>query len=171
MLIFTPILLLLIQVASQSPAESARLHIKRSFTIVLNAPPAVAARAFGPIEEQRWEPEFKPVFVYPSQPNAVEGAVFTVKRRNVQVWLLQTFDMQRYVVRYVAVDPGTKITEIAFHLAPWGAHKSRTTVSYTWTSLTAAEDANVSMFGKHFVGEASHWENTLNRYLSTRALQ
>lgn len=87
------IFLLLIPVVSPSPAESARLHIERSFTIVLNAPPAVAARAFGPIEEQRWEPEFNPVFVYPRQPQAVEGAAFTVRRQNAQVWLLQTFDM------------------------------------------------------------------------------
>lgn len=131
----------------------------------------MAARAFGPVEERRWEPDFNPVFLYPRQAQAVEGAVFTLKRQNLQVWLLQTFDMRNYVVRYVAVDPGTKITEIAFRCVPWGLNKSKTTVSYTWTSLTAAGDANVAMFGKHFVSQAGHWESTLNDYLARRALQ
>jgi hypothetical protein len=126
----------------------------------------LAFQAFGPIAEKRWVPGFNPVFAYPNPPKEIDGAVFTLRRQSTQIWLLQTWDERHYVVHYVAVDPGVKTTDILIRLLPWGVHKSRATISYTWTSLTSAGDTDVTHVAKYFVGEAPHWQSTINNYLA-----
>ena len=139
-LLSTLLLLISGDLSASRSTVGTRLHVERSFTIMLSAPPVVALQAFGPF--------------------------FTLQRHSTQVWLLQTWDVRHYVVHYVAVDPGAKATDILIHLVPWGAHKSRATISYTWTSLTSAGDAEVAHVAKYFVSEAPHWESTINDYLA-----
>lgn len=170
MLRLLSILLLLVTGAPPACGSTvgARRHVERSFTITLSAPPAVAFQAFGPSAEKRWSPGFNPVFAYPNPPKETDGAVFTLQRRTTQIWLLQTWDVRHYIVHYVAVDPGEKTTDILIRLMPWGVHKSRATISYTWTSLTSSGDAEVAHVAKSFVSEAPHWESTINDYLAGR---
>jgi hypothetical protein len=171
MLRLLSILLLLIpaDMSASGATVGTRLHVERSFTIMLSAPPVVALQAFGPLAEKGWVPGFNPVFAYPNPPKAINGAVFTLRRHSTQVWLLQTWDVRHYIVQYVAVDPGAKATDIRIRLVPWGVHRSRATISYTWTSLTSAGDANVTHLAKYFVSEAPHWESSINDYLAGHA--
>jgi hypothetical protein len=159
-------LVLLSTEAATSGSAGGRLHVERSFTITLNARPDAAARAFGAVAEERWAPGFEPLFAYPNPPSDVEGAVFTVRAPKTQIWLLQTWDMVHHVVRYVAVDPGVKITALVIRVAPFGVDKSRATVTYDRTSLSSAGDAEVARFAKMFVSEAPQWERAINGYLA-----
>src|SRR5215469_9513385 len=118
-----------------SNVASARLHVERSFTITLNARPDFASRAFGAVAEETRAPGFNPMFAYPNPPKDVEGAVFTVQAPKTQIWLLQTWYMIHHVVRYVAVDPDVRITALVIRVTPFGADKSRATVTYDRTSL------------------------------------
>jgi len=153
-------------IAPMAESPGGRLHVERSFTITLNAGTEVATRAFGAVAEERWAPGFSPLFAYPNPPKDVEGAVFTLQVPRTQIWLLQTWDMVDHVVRYVAVDPGIKISVIVIRVTPFGTNQSRATVTYDRTSLSTAGDAEVAEFAKTFVNQASEWENAINAYLA-----
>jgi hypothetical protein len=156
--------------SSATRAESgARLHAHQSFTITLNAVPDVAVRAFGAVAEERWAPGFDPRFAYPNPPKDTEGAVFTLDGKTTQVWLLQRWDMTQHVVRYVAVDPGVKISAIDIEVAPLGANGSRATVTYDRTSLSPAGDAEVAAWAKTFAAQAPDWATAINGYLAESA--
>ena len=106
-------------------ALSSTDHVQatRSFTITLNAPPDVATLPFGAVAEQGWDPDWHPRFVFPATPKDCEGAVFTVDHGSLQTWLLQTWDMRNHIVRYIAFDPGVKLSEITIRVSPRGAGK------------------------------------------------
>ena len=155
----------------KSDLASSRLHVERSFTIALNARPDVAVRAFGALAEEKWAHGFRPQFAYPNPPKDVEGAVFTLQAPKTQIWLLQTWDMVHHIVRYVAVDPGVKITALVIRVAPFGTDKSRATVTYDRTSLSQAGDAEVADFAKTFASGAPHWEKAINGYLAKTGMR
>lgn len=148
-------------------AVAARLHAERSFTIALNAPADAATTAFGPIEEQRWSPEWRPEFAYPEDPKSVEGAVFTIRRDGRrQVWRVETWDMERHVVRYTAVDPEHTFTRFSIQVLAVDPTHSRATITSERTALSEAGDEEVAHFAAHFASQAPHWEATLNAYLA-----
>jgi len=150
-----------------SAQVSARVHAERSFSITLRAPVDAATSAFGPVVEQAWSPDWRPAFIHPSRPAAVEGAVFTVDEGPLkQIWLLQTWDLKHHVVRYVAVDPHAKVSVITITVSSISGRMSRATVSFARTALSAEGDAQVRHFAAHFVSQAPHWESAINAYFT-----
>jgi hypothetical protein len=149
------------------PALPGTGHVQavRSFMIILNAPPDIAIRPFGALAEQGWDPDWHPHFVFPTEPKDCEGAVFTIDQRGVQTWLLQTWDMQNHIVRYIAFDPGVKLTEITIRVSAQGARSSQAVVTYRRTGLSSAGDEQVRHFAQLFTQEGPHWEAAINGYL------
>jgi hypothetical protein len=126
--------------AAQALPTTDRVQAIRSFTIALNAPPDVATLPFGPVAEQGWDSDWRPRFVFPAVPEDREGAVFTIDHGSLQTWLLQTWDMRNHIVRYVAFDPGVKLSEITIRVSPQGAGRSQAVVTYRRTGLSSAGD-------------------------------
>jgi len=85
-----------IALAGAPAVTAAHERARRSITIMLEASVAPAMAAFGPIAEQEWSPEWRPVFVYPKPAAEISGAIFTVGRPP-QYWLLRTWDVRRHI--------------------------------------------------------------------------
>ena len=98
----------------------------------------------------------------------MEGAIFTVAApgKPDQVWVLQTWDLERHVVRYVAFDPGTKVTRIEIRVRALDASHSTASVTYDRTALGASGNAEVAEFARHFTSEGPEWETAINAYLA-----
>lgn len=152
------------------PPPPIYAHARRSFTISLHAPVREATAAFGALTEMRWSPHWHPHFLQPSPPAEVEGAIFTVAASGKpdQVWVLQTWDLERHVVRYVAFDPGTKVTRIEIRVRALDASHSTASVTYDRTALGASGNAEVAEFARHFTSEGPEWETAINAYLAGR---
>ena len=147
--------------------DTPQVQIDRSFTLSLNAPPDVAIKAFGAVAEQGWDPDWHPRFIFPQEPEDREGAVFNVgDEAHPQTWLYATWDMHDRVVRYVAFDPGEKISVITITVSPDGAGHSLANVHYQRTGLSLDGDTQIQRWADHFVDERPHWQSAINRYLA-----
>src|SRR5262245_57532848 len=106
---------LLLLGATLGMAQSdSRLSAERSFTITLLAPPDKAFLAFGPVEEQKWAPEWRPTFLYQEGPAGHPTfAVFTAVRAGDQAtWVMSHYDRPGHTVQYVNTVPGKMVTVI-----------------------------------------------------------
>ena len=162
---------LLIAAASLGPAAhdvAAAGHVQTelSFRITLNAPPDRAIRAFGSVAEQVWDPDWHPNYIFPAEPKDCEGAVFSVDSGNIQTWLLQTWDMHNRVVRYIAFDPGVKLSEITIRVSPLDQRHSDAQVTYKRTGLSTTGDKQIAHWAAHFASEAPQWAAAINGYLA-----
>jgi len=137
-------------------------HVVRSFTITLQAPAAEATRAFGPIAEQGWDPDWHPQFVYPSPPREIPGAVFRV---GDQIWVLRDFDPEQHTVQYVVNIPERNVIVISISLASISARASSATITYEVTALSGAGMPHLQKVAHHLTAEALHWQSAVNAYL------
>jgi len=86
-----------------NPPELA--HTREEFRFALALPYDEAAPLFGAWAEQKWDPDWKPRFLYPNPPADQEGAVFTVDQTPAytSVWNTTVFDLPGGHIQYVYV--------------------------------------------------------------------
>ena|SRR5579864_1271435 len=139
------------------------LTVQASIVLHLAAPPNLAFPLFDPVNEARWDPDWKPVLL---RQRVQQGLVFlTDDERGRSVWLLDRYDPAGYALRYVVTAPSL-IDQIDISLRPGGGWASIATVTYTRTSLDPSADEQVRRFGMHFPHQAPHWESAINRALA-----
>jgi uncharacterized membrane protein YgcG len=117
----------------------------RSFSIILQAPVAIATSYFGPIREREWAPAWAPSFVHPSVPAQEAGAVFwtTDGARGKALWVMTDYDVTVGKVGYVALIPDFAVTQIRIELAASGKDTSVARVIYRRTALATEANAYV----------------------------
>lgn len=147
--------------------NDSRLSAERSFTITLPAPPDQAFLAFGPVEEQKWAPEWRPTFVYQEGPEGHPSfAVFTVvKAREQATWVMSHYDLSGRAVQYVNTVPGKIMTVINIACQAAEPGQTRATVTYRRTALAADAIPAVEEFAREFAAQGPHWERAINEYL------
>ncbi len=78
------------------------------------------------------------------------------------IWLVKRYEPAQYLVQFYKVEPGDKVGVITVVCEPLDAHKTRVTVAYQYTALTASGEAFVASFDaetyRAFIGE---WETLL----------
>lgn len=137
--------------------------VQASIVLHLVAPPAAAFPLFDPVNETRWDPQWKPVLL---GSRVQQGLVFlTAGERGRAVWLLDRYEPQSYSLRYVVT--GEQILDqIDISLRGGGGDTSVATVTYTRTSLESSADEGVRHFARHFPLQAPHWEAAINGALT-----
>jgi hypothetical protein len=166
---------MLVGVHQARPEEAGPAHplksATRSLSIVLNAPIDECLAAFGPVEEQKWDPDFSPHFIVRTGPEEdPDYAVFsTDSEAGPATWVLSQHDRSKHSMQYVSVRPNLLVTVIDIHCVHADAARSRATVTYHRTSLASDSNQLVEQFAQHFGSQKSHWQDTMNAYFAKRA--
>jgi hypothetical protein len=150
--------------AQQTDATILREHAERTMVLNLAGPEEKVFPLFGPVEESRWAPGWKPNMLFPRNgAPIVPGSVFTV---GDDVWTLTVYDPVTHAIHYVVVTPGHSVGELDIRVVDAGPGKSQATVAFRHTALSAQGDEEIRTFVQQFPHQAPHWENAINRYLS-----
>ncbi len=138
-----------------------------SLTITLNGPIERVMPMFGPFEETKWAPEFKPIPAIPEdQGKQRAGLVFTTEvGTRTAVWVMTDYDMAAALVRYVLVIPGVRTSEYIIRGSRVGEGKTRVVVTQRVTPLSPIGVSFIAQFEEHFASQAPHWEAAMNALL------
>jgi hypothetical protein len=159
---------------TDNPAPAHKLlREQRTISILLNAPADSTFPLFGPAEEAKWAPRWRPQFVYPRDGRQTpEGAVFltTADTGRETIWIMQTYDPTRREIDYVFVTPGHVTGELHIVVAPDSPGHSRATIVYRYTALSETGSAFVAHWAEEFPKQApQHWAGAINGYLAAHA--
>lgn len=148
-------------------AQSAPASATRQISITLRAPVDVALAAFGPAQESKWAPGWKPHYLSSSGPaDDPDAAVFTTGTdERPTTWVMTAHDRAQHTIQYVSVLPGAVLTVIDIACVSKGARQTSATITYRRTALRPESTALVEDFANHFASQADHWQEALNRYL------
>jgi hypothetical protein len=166
---------LLVGVQQARPQDAAPAHslssATRSLSFVLNAPVDECLAAFGPVEEQKWDPDFSPHFIVRTGPEGdPDYAVFaTESAAGPATWVLSQHDRSMHSMQYVSVRPNLLVTVIDIHCVQADAARSRATVMYHRTALASDSNQLVEDFAHHFESQKTHWRDAMNAYFAKRA--
>jgi len=146
-------------------AEDGALTKTASIVVHVHASADAAFPLFDPVNETKWDPEWKPRLL---GDRVDEGLVFVVGDGDGKsTWLIDRYDVSTRSIGYVVVGKSL-LTRIAIHVAPAGT-QSTATVTYTRTALDDDGRNAVERFAAHFPTQAPHWEGAINGYLASVA--
>ena len=154
-------------VVAQAPALDSA---ERSFRITLHADADRALRAFGPIEEARWSPEWHPQMMSAvGDRDDPDFAVFRIAHGTTDsLWTLSRHDRTRRELQYVVVNAGQMLTVIDIRCEALDPQTTSAEIRYRKVALAADHNGEVRHFADHFTDERPHWEQSINRYLDGR---
>ncbi len=143
----------------------AAAHARTEFQFTIDLPYDAAAPLFGALAEQKWAPDFKPVFLYPDPPEDREGMVFRVAHPgHSSIWVNTLFDLAGGRVQYVYVLEGALVTRIDIHLTRLGESQTGVKVAYERTALDPAANSHLQEFARHDAAAGHEWQAALNAY-------
>ena len=143
------------------------LSAERTITVSLQTRVETAFSLFGPVEEQKWETDWHPSFLYQAgPPEHPTFAVMTTGEGDSQTtWVLSSYDLPRHYIQYVTIRPGHVLTLISIRCLDADGGNSRCEITYRRTALTPENNPAVEHFAQSFTSQGPHWEQVLNEYL------
>jgi hypothetical protein len=157
-------LLLAILVAAHA-ASADLTHTRAEFHVTVHLPYADAAPLFGAWQEQKWSPDWKPLFLYPSPAADREGAVFRVEHgSHSSVWVTADFDLDAGHIQYVYVLNELMLTRIEIHLRKQGESSSEASIVYERTALDPSANQHVQTMAEHDSRQGPEWQAALDAY-------
>jgi hypothetical protein len=147
--------------------DQAVLSAERTITVSLQTPVETAFSLFGPVEEQKWETDWHPSFLYQAGPaEHPTFAVMTTGEGDAQTtWVLSSYDLPRNYIQYVTMRPGHLLTVISIRCVAADHGNSRCEITYRRTALRPENNTAVEHFAQSFTSQGRHWEQVLNEYL------
>ncbi len=159
------IVILQCNVMAQKNSTVDLAHVRTEFHFTADLPYDVGAPLFGAWAEQKWAPEWKPLFLYPTPPVDQEGAVFRVDHgAHSSVWITTVFDLPRGRVQYVSVLNHVIITRIDIRLAKNGAEKTDVSVVYERTALGPDVNEQVRTLARADEHYGPEWKAAIDAY-------
>lgn len=141
--------------------DATTLTKTASIVLHLNAAPDLAFPLFDPVNETKWDPEWRPKLL---GSRVEEGLVFLVGDGvDRTAWLVDRYEPAAHRISYVVTGRST-LTRIIIALRP-DAGGSQATVTYVKTALDAHAIPKVEHFAEHFPLEQAHWESAINAVL------
>jgi hypothetical protein len=111
----------------------------RSHAFIVSMPVGEAFRLFEPEGERAWAQGWDPRYLHPADGRAEVGMVFTTSHGNeTTIWTLTRHDPALGVVEYLRVTPGSRVASVLVQCASADAQRTRVTVVYVFTALSAA---------------------------------
>jgi hypothetical protein len=153
-----------------SKSESKR--IIKSATITLNGTINEVLPLFGAREEQKWEPNWKPEFIYPKEKEDEKNNVFRTEHTAgdshhsiVSYWVMTEFSKELNRVSY-AIFSGHDITTISIQCDAVNDSTTKAVVEYVMTSLDDHGGKLIELKSeKIFSQNLADWEDAINQYL------
>ena len=148
-------------------------RIAKSATITLNGTIDDVLPLFGAREEQKWEPDWKPEFIYPKDNKDEKNNVFKTEHEAgglhqsiVSYWVMTEFSIELNRVSY-AIFSGHDITTISIQCDAVSDSTTKAVIEYVMTSLDDHGDKLIELKSeKIFSQNLSDWESAINQYLN-----
>jgi hypothetical protein len=160
-------LVALLTVGHALPLRAEDTAMTQTATIVvhLHADADAAFPLFDPVNESKWDPDWKPQLL---GGRVEEGLVFLVEQGGSKsTWVVDRYDPPARTIGYVVVT-ATTLTRILIRITP-NDTQSVATVTYTRTALDEHGINDVEHFAAHFPSQAPHWERAINDYLDSHS--
>ena len=145
-------------------------RISQSATILLRGEIQEVFPLFNPVEEQKWAPSFRPVFIYPTDGRVEPGMSFKTPGHLAEgewLWILTRYDVQNYALEYLITAPHRYWT-ISIKCGTIGPESKKTTadITYTYTALNSKGMLlNRKALDKMFADNLLHWQKAINAIL------
>jgi hypothetical protein len=153
-----------------APAAHLKVSREHSFTVAL--PASDAFPLFEPIGEKKWAEGWNPVFPSAGDLPLRDGSVFTVEAprpdgRGVMqsVWSVSLYAPPR-LIEYRNVVLGLRATRISVECVADGEKRTKVTVRYEYTGLSAEGDALIGQITPgHYAAMIDQWGEAIAAYL------
>ncbi|MYH08793.1 MAG: hypothetical protein F4012_04405 [Gemmatimonadales bacterium] len=144
-----------------------RIHVERTGVVAMALPIAEAFPLFSAEGERRWVAGWDPRYVHPGEPHAGEGLVFQTMKEGAgtATWVQTRHEPAAGGASYVYVIPDHHTAMVDVHVTPDGESRSRASVKYRMTSLSAGADGFVRAFGEDFEDFIAHWAEAIQRHV------
>jgi hypothetical protein len=146
-------------------------RISKTATIQLNGTIDVVFPLFNPVEEPKWEPRFKPHFIYPPDQSVQQGMTFKTAGHGDEkefAWVVNQYDEAAFHIQYLVFTPYRYWT-ITIDCQRSGKNKTSATVTYEFTALEARGiGLNKIRLESMYASNLLDWEDAINRYLEGR---
>ena len=146
-------------------------RITKSATITLNGAIDDVLPLFGAREEQKWEPDWKPEFIYPIDKADEKNNVFKTEHKGgihqdiVSYWVMTEYSIEFKMVSY-AIFSDHDITTINIQCDAVSDNTTEALVKYNWTSLDDDGTKLIEKKAEHiFSQNLEDWEEAINQYL------
>jgi len=143
-----------------------RTHIDRLGVVEMKLPRDSAFVLFQAEAERRWAVGWSPVYLYLNGAQQGEGTVFTTDASgHTTVWMVTENDANTGRIGYAYVIPGSRATQVDVQVLSVGSDRSRATVRYRMTALSADADDYVREFSDGFGAFLEHWEEAIDTHV------
>lgn len=144
------------------------VHVERSGTFELPAPPALVLPLFSPEGERAGAPGWEPEYLHPKGGGLKPGLVFrTVAGGEQTLWLLLRFDARDNVAEYVRIVPESRLGTVTVRCTPGTPGATAVTVTYRLTALSAAGNQALELFTEQaFARLLAEWRSVTERALA-----
>lgn len=146
-------------------------QISNTARIILNDSIEKVFPLFSPLEEKKWENDWNPDFLYPSNGEFVENLVFNTKSSNKIEkkfnWIISYLDIKDYLVVYT-VFTENRVWTIKVQCVDIEKNKTAAEIKYTFTSLNKKGiEINRESLEKMYKKDLKDWETAINYFLKT----
>jgi hypothetical protein len=143
------------------------LHVEHTGTLRVPLPLARAFPLFTPEGERAWVPGWEPVYLFPRQPSADAGTVFTTRHGDEEThWVVLRHAPAEGVAEYARFAPATRAGTVRVECTPTGAGETTVRVGYALTALTPAGNAVLAaLTPAAFAAMLAEWEELIRRSL------
>ena len=144
-----------------------RVHVDRRGGVPMALPFEEAFALFNAVGERRWVAGWDPRFVHPAEPRAGEGVVFqtTGAGAGTATWVQTAHEPATGTASFVYVVPDHRVAMVDVVVAHDREGRSRASVRYRMTSLSADADDFVRASGEAFEDNMVHWAEAIQRHI------
>jgi hypothetical protein len=145
-------------------------RIERSHSLVVALPLAEAFAFFEPEGERAWAEGWDPVYHHPADGRAERGMVFaTGEGEEHTLWTMIRHEPANGLVEYVRTTPASRTGIVLVQCSALDAARTRVTVVYTLTALTAQGNAKLrEMDAARFAAYIESWETAIAQAIAKR---
>ena len=146
--------------------------ISKTASFMVNSKIDQVFSLYGAFEERKWAPGWEPVLIYPEKEVIEEGTTFKTELKNDDsledsfLWIVTKYSPEDYLIQYL-VSTDNRFWTITVSCEDIGSSKTKTTVTYTYTSLNQlGNDLNQTSLEKMFENDLQDWGDLINQYLN-----
>jgi hypothetical protein len=158
-------------VTHATPVPEPCLHVRNSFSVIVNASYKAAAPLFGPIGERVWVgPQWNPTFIYPQPGRDIEGTVFTVySGPDTELWMNTIFDFDHRHIQYVYSVADLLLTTVDLRFEELTENSTRVDVTFTRTALKPEGNQRITMMAANDKKASLVWTQKIAAYMERSA--
>ena len=143
-----------------APSNPDHVHVLRTGTLQVEAPPRLALRLFTGPGEELWVEGWKPTVL--SGDGLAAGTVFVTDIHETTIWIVVDFDPESLHARYARVSPGSRAGTVDVKIESDGDDGSIARVTYELTGLSEAGNEQLREFDERAYAEMlKSWEQMI----------